>query len=191
MNQINDSAQVSDGLKHRESSARGLRLSEPTAPAPRGLAIADAPRAPHEMITRHITRAVGALGLILSLSALQVQAQVTHARAPRPPLPAPATAEVLFWLALITLGFVMGAINGLVLLMLRRWRYQEAGTRWNFGFWGAMLWAPITFFLLRGLTTWAAWTSGISAGALSFALVACLTLNMGGVWWIARWAARE
>lgn len=101
-------------------------------------------------------------------------------------------AEPLFWMILVALGFVMGALNGLVLLVLRHWRYQEAGNRWAVGFWIAMLWAPIAFAISRiPLNWWGETLTTMTSSHLYFLISFWLILNSLGVWRIGRWAARE
>ena len=103
------------------------------------------------------------------------------------------SAEPLFWMMLFALGFVMGALNGIILLTLRRWRYEEAGDRWAAAFWLGLFWAPLTFAIARLPLTWwwrASLTQLTTQGA--YGLVALwLILNALGVWRLGVWASRE
>ena len=93
----------------------------------------------------------------------------------------------------ILLSFVWGAFNGLCLLALRQWRYQEAGYRWANAFWLGVAWAPLTFLFTRQIFAWwGGWTwDELSGGIMSLLFVTLITLNIAGVLLIGRWAARE
>ena len=127
----------------------------------------------------------------LLISTISVIAR--HSWANERDLPEAASAEVLFWVALISLGFVWGALNGLCLLALRSWRYEEAGDRWSSGFWFGVAWAPFTFLITRKLFSWwGGWTwEELGGGTISILLFTLIILNGLGVWAIASWASQE
>ena len=108
-------------------------------------------------------------------------------------LPPEASPEIFFWVALVSLGFVWGALNGLCLLVLRHVRYQEAGYRWTNAFWLGVLWGPLTFLLTRVLFRWwGQWSwEDLEGSTVSLLFLTLITLNLGGVWLLGIWASRE
>ena len=108
-------------------------------------------------------------------------------------LPEPASADVLFWTVLVSIGFVWGSFNGLCLLAIRRWRFQEAGDRWTNAFWLGVLWAPFTFLLTRQVFSWwGEWSwEELGGTTLSMLFLMLIIFNLSGVWMLGYWASQE
>ena len=125
------------------------------------------------------------IGIILTIS--------QHSWASSKELPEPASADVLFWTVMVSIGFVWGSFNGLCLLAIRRWRFQEAGDRWTTAFWLGLIWAPFTFLLTRHIFSWwGGWSWEELGGAtLSILFLMLIILNLLGVWVLGNWASQE
>lgn len=106
-----------------------------------------------------------------------------------PQLELSSEPQVFFWLILTTLGFALGALNGLLILLLRTWRYQYAGSGWAVNFWLGMLMAPGTILLVKSFMK--PLPDELSLSHLALPLVIIMILNISGVWWLAWWAAKE
>ncbi len=127
------------------------------------------------------------LGLALVLSSNQLWAQTRFSTDPVSP-------QYFYWLILVSLSFVQGALNGLLVLVLRNFKHEYAGTRWTQAFWAgfpsAFLVTQLLLFLIDLFHDQTA-LSELSTLGLSLWFALFLILNFYLVFRLSVWAAHE
>ena len=106
----------------------------------------------------------------------------------------PVSPEYFYWLVLISMTFVQGALNGIIVLALRNYKHEYAGARWAQAFWAGFPVAfTVTHFLIVLINYFHNQESITQLGPLylSIWLALFLTLNFFGAFRLSIWAARE
>jgi hypothetical protein len=106
----------------------------------------------------------------------------------------PISSSYFYWLIVITITFVQGALNGFLVLMLRSYKYEYSGHRWSEAFWSGFPLAFISSLLTGGLIEMIhgdVYISKIGAIALILWLICFLILNVALTYELGKWAAKE
>ena len=106
----------------------------------------------------------------------------------------PVSPAYFHWLVLISMTFVQGAMNGLIVLVLRNYKHEYSGSRWTQAFWAGFPVAFIvTHFLILLIESIHNQVSLTQLGPLilSIWLGLFLSLNFILVFRISVWAAHE
>lgn len=105
----------------------------------------------------------------------------------------PASAISLKAMVITMITFVQGALNGLISLFLRRWRFQNAGRGWLSAFWLgfpiALVWTVLLNWMASPLEVQPESTTSGFASLIMF--LSYIGLNLWCVSSISKWAARE
>ena len=102
----------------------------------------------------------------------------------------------LFWILLISVGFFQGALIAVLLMGLKVWKYQNAGTRWTVGVWlgfplgGSCYLASTWLYRLIETQTVDALIS-YDGVAMTLSALGDISLCCVCAWRLARWCAYE
>ena len=104
------------------------------------------------------------------------------------------TPHYFFWLVMISVTFVQGALNGLFILTLRNLKHAHAGNRWTQGFWAGFPCAFLICYLTFSLINYIHDTESIrqlDPLVITIWLALFLCLNAISVFQLSNWAAQE
>jgi hypothetical protein len=102
----------------------------------------------------------------------------------------------LFWILLISVGFFQGTLIAVILMGLKVWKYQDAGTRWTLGVWlgfplGGACYLASTWLYRMIQTQTIDTLISYDGVAMSLSTLASLSLCCVCAWRLARWCAHE
>lgn len=106
----------------------------------------------------------------------------------------PVSPNYFYWLIIIMMTFVQGALNGLTSLALRNFRHEYAGTRWTQAFWAGFPCAFTTTHLLIFFIDYVHANESVTQLSplyISIWLALFLCLNFFLVFRLSIWAAQE
>ena len=106
----------------------------------------------------------------------------------------PVSPEYFYWLVMISITFVQGALNGIIVLALRNYKHEYAGVRWAQAFWAGFPVAfAITHFLIVLINYFHNQESVTQLGPLYIGvwLALFLIFNFFGAFRLSIWAAQE
>ena len=106
------------------------------------------------------------------------------------PLAVPNTFDVFFWMTWLGTILFQGALHSCILLLLKAWKYEHAGTRWAKVIWINFFWIGCFFWLSSWIYEWGH-TSSIDHFWIGIALGIHGGLSIWCLMKTARWAAYE